>query len=212
MKFWQKIYLFALLLVIFTISITGIILVQNLHNKLMESEIDKDISEQQLLVRELQLESLYYDNYMQMNVSKTERSLDMILQDYKLAMPYQGKFQVLDLNGNVLFSDPDFPSYLCQEALTDLTFSDTKLIIKDTVDKKYVFIGSLTHHRNEAIQIYYAKDITSIYIQKKGNYFFFVKLAIWIYFIFSVFMFFIIFHKTNYLAIFFNKSFSSPSN
>ena len=51
MKFWQKIYLFALLLVIFTISITGIILVQNLHNKLMESEIDKDISEQQLLVR-----------------------------------------------------------------------------------------------------------------------------------------------------------------
>ena len=191
MKFWQKIYLFALLLVIFTISITGIILVQNLHNKLMESEIDKDISEQQLLVRELQLESLYYDNYMQMNVLKTERSLDMILQDYKLAMPYQGKFQVLDLNGNVLFSDPDFPSYLCQEALTDLTFSDTKLIIKDTVDKKYVFIGSLTHHRNEAIQIYYAKDITSIYIQKKGNYFFFVKLAIWIYFIFSVFMFFI---------------------
>ena len=192
MKFWQKIYLFALLLVIFTISLTGIILVQNLHNKLLTAEIEKDISEQQLLVHELQLESFYYENYMMYSsLLMTERSLDMIVQDYKIAMPYEGKFLIFDLEGNVLYTDIDLPAYKCQEILNDLTFDETKLIIKSDANKKYVYIGGLSQHRNQSIQIYYVKDITSIYRQRKENYLFFIKLAVWICAIFSIFMLFI---------------------
>ena len=64
MKLWQKIYLFSLLILIVAVNSTGIILIQNLHNSLLNKEIEKSMSEEKLLARELKINCLYYERYL----------------------------------------------------------------------------------------------------------------------------------------------------
>ena len=49
MKLWLKIYLFSLLLLIFTLNIAGFILIQKLHNDLLEKEVEKCLAEQKFI-------------------------------------------------------------------------------------------------------------------------------------------------------------------
>lgn len=191
MKFWQKIYLFSLSLVILAISLTGVILIQNLHNKLMENEIEKSITEAKLLAREIQTEDIYFRHYAKIDSSKIKRSLDVIIRDYILTTPCEGKFQLLDINNNILFTDIDFPEMQTYEVADNLSSDITNFIIKEVNDKRYVYICSLSPNNNLPIKVLYAKDITAIYSQQYDDYIFFAKLALWICCLFSIFMFFI---------------------
>lgn len=191
MKFWQKIYLFALLLVIFAIGLTGVILIQNLHNKLMEKEIEKSIAEEKLLSREIQIENLYFQNYIYSSNPTTRRSLESIAKDYMTTNSDEIKIQILDIYNNILFTVANFPTANYESIFDNLSSSTSNFIIKKVNDKIYIYICGISEFENAPIKVLYAKDITSIYTQRQDYYVFFIKLALWICFIFSIFMFFI---------------------
>ena len=68
MKLWLKIYIFSLLLLIFTLNIAGFVLIQKLHNGLMEKEVEKCLAEQkfsssELRINSISLQKIYSDTY-----------------------------------------------------------------------------------------------------------------------------------------------------
>ena len=208
MKLWQKIYLFSLLILIVAVNSTGIILIQNLHNSLLNKEIEKSMSEEKLLARELKINCLYYERYLSI-YNKTlfhgdfsrellqdgeipyKGSINEIVKDYIETSACTGKIQVVDMEDKIIYTDLDFP--VCQEKneLEGLDKDEIHYILKSLGSNEYVFFCSLSEIGNSLVKIYYAKDITSVYEERKKNYSVFIKLDIWMCSLFAIFMLFI---------------------
>lgn len=75
MKLWLKIYLFSLILLVLTLNLAGFILIQKLHNNLLEKEVDKCLSEQKSVASQLRINSLY----MQKIYSDTNYDINLLL-------------------------------------------------------------------------------------------------------------------------------------
>ncbi|ADL50689.1 sensor histidine kinase [Clostridium cellulovorans] len=195
MKLWLKIYLFSLLLLIFTLNITGFGLIQKLHNNLLEKEVEKCISEQKFASRELRgnsrsLQKNYTDVSPDIN-----NLISTLISEYTSSIDYEagqhGEIQILDKQNKILYSDVEFPVSSEKKELENLSLGTFNYIIRTLNDKQYLYISSLVKVYNIPVKIHYAKDISNIYIEKINYYTLFVKLDILICSIFAVFMFFI---------------------
>ena len=193
MKLWLKIYLFSLLLLIFTLNITGFVLIQKLHNNLLEKEVEKCLSEEKLTVSQLRINStslrrIYSDTSINLSISTliSEYASSINLEDGN-----NGNIEILDSQDKILYSDMKFPVSNEKEELENLSEGGTNYIIRTLDNKQYLYVSNLVSVYNSQIKIHYAKDISSIYIEKMNQYALFLKLDILICSLFAVFMFFI---------------------
>lgn len=193
MKLWLKIYLFSLLLLIFTLNITGFVLIQKLHNNLLEKEVEKCLSEEKLTATQLRINStslkrIYSD-------TSTNLSISTLISEYASSINVEdqsnGNIEILDLQDKLLYSDMKFPASDEKEELETLSEGETNYIIRTLDNKQYLYVSSLVNVYNSQLKIHYAKDISSIYIEKINQYALFLKLDILICSLFAVFMFFI---------------------
>ena len=195
MKLWLKIYLFSLLLLIFTLNITGFVLIQKLHNNLLEKEVEKCLSEEKLTATELRINSIslkriYSDTSPGINIS-----ISTLISEYASSINLEdgnnGNIEILDSQNKILYSDMKFPVSNEKEELENLSVGETNYIIRTLDNKQYLYVSTLVSVYNSQIKIHYAKDISSIYIEKMNQYALFLKLDILICSLFAVFMFFI---------------------
>jgi len=195
MKLWLKIYLFSLLLLIFTLNITGFVLIQKLHNNLLEKEVEKCLSEEKLTATELRINSIslkriYSDTPPSINIS-----ISNLISEYTSSSNLEdgnnGKIEILDSQNKILYSNMEFPVSNEKEELENLSVGESNYIIRTLDNKQYLYVGNLVSVYNSQIKIHYAKDISSIYIEKMNQYALFLKLDILICSLFAVFMFFI---------------------
>lgn len=195
MKLWLKIYLFSLLLLIFTLNITGFLLIQKLHNNLLEKEVEKCLSEEKLTATELRINSIYLKRIDSDTSPGINISISTLIREYTSSINFEdrnnGNVEILDSQNKILYSDMKFPVSNEKEELKNLSVGETKYIIRTLDNKQYLYVGNLVSLYNSQIKIYYAKDISSIYIEKMNQYALFLKLNIMICSIFAVFMFFI---------------------
>ncbi len=195
MKLWLKIYLFSLLLLIFTLNITGFILIQKLHNNLLEKEVEKCLSEEKLTATELRINSIYLKRIDSDTSPGINISISNLISEYASSINLEdgnkGNIEILDSQNKTLYSDMKFPVSNKKEELENLSIGETKYIIRTLDNKQYLYVGNLVSLYNSQIKIHYAKDISSIYIEKMNQYALFLKLNIMICSIFAVFMFFI---------------------
>jgi len=193
MKLWLKIYLFSLLLLIFTLNIAGFVLIQKLHNNLLEKEVEKCLSEEKLTASELRINSLslkriYSDTSKNISISNL---ISEYASSINLEEVHNGNIEILDSQNEILYSDMEFPVSNEKEELENLSEGEIKYIIRTLDNKQYLYVSSLVSVYNSQIKIHYAKDISSIYIEKMNQYTLFLKLDILICSLFAVFMFFI---------------------
>lgn len=195
MKLWLKIYLFSLLLLIFTLNIAGFILIQKLHNDLLEKEVEKCLTEQkfvssELRIKSMSLQKIYLDNSVEINTS-----ISTLISEYSSSIDreaeQQGDIEILDSHDKILYSDMKFPISNEKEELENLSMGTTKYIIRTLDNKQYLYVSSLVNAYNVPIKIHYAKDVSNIYIEKMTQYALFMKLDVLICSLFAVFMFFI---------------------
>lgn len=195
MKLWLKIYLFSLLLLIFTLNITGFILIQKLHNNLLEKEVEKCLSEEKLTATELRINSIYLKRIDSDTSPGINISISNLISEYASSINLEdgnkGNIEILDSQNKTLYSDMKFPVSNKKEELENLSIGETKYIIRTLDNKQYLYVGNLVSLYNSQIKIHYAKDISNIYIEKMNQYALFLKLNIMICSIFAVFMFFI---------------------
>ncbi|AGX44591.1 sensor histidine kinase [Clostridium saccharobutylicum] len=195
MKLWLKIYLFSLILLVLTLNLAGFILIQKLHNNLLEKEVDKCLSEQKSVASQLRINSLY----MQKIYSDTNYDINLLLgtlmDEYNNSTnrePGQhGDTEILDSKDNILFSDMKFPVSNEKEELENLSVGKINYIIRTVDYKQYLYVSSLVNVYNSQVKVHYAKDISSIYVERMNQYTLFMKLDVLICSLFAVFMFFI---------------------
>lgn len=195
MKLWLKIYLFSLLLLIFTLNITGFVLIQKLHNDLLEKEVEKCLSENKFISSEFRINSLafekiyYLDTFPDINTS-----INALMSEYNSSIDHEarqnGDIQILDQKNKILYSDVKFPVSDEEEELENLSLGITKYIIRTLDDKQYLYVSTLVNVSTFPVKVYYAKDISNIYIEKMNQYALFMKLDILICSLFAIFMFF----------------------
>lgn len=133
MKLWQKIYLFSLIVVITTISLSGHLLIQNFHNSVLKKEIEKSISEERFL----------------------------------------------------------FPLASTTPELEGVSYNKMHYLIRVLDGHYYLYISEMIAITSTPIKVYYARDISDVYIERKNHYVFFFKLDVFLSALFAIFMFFI---------------------
>ncbi|NFN93873.1 MULTISPECIES: HAMP domain-containing sensor histidine kinase [Clostridium] len=196
MKLWQKIYIFSLLLLIVTLNIAGFILIQKLHNNLLEKEVEKCLSEQKIVSSEFRINSLALQKIYYLNTAPDiNMSISTLMSEYNSLLDREdgqhGDIEILDKQNKVLYSDVKFPISDEKQELENLSVGKTNYIIKTLDGKQYLYVSSLVNVYNVPIKIHYAKDISNIYIEKINQYALFMKLDILICSLFAIFMFFV---------------------
>ncbi|MBN1036455.1 sensor histidine kinase [Clostridium botulinum] len=196
MKLWQKIYIFSLLLLIVTLNIAGFILIQKLHNNLLEKEVEKCIVEQKFVSSEFRINSLALQKIYYLDTSPDiNMSISALMGEYNSLIDREdgqhGDIEILDKQNKILYSDVKFPVSDEKQELENLSVGKTNYIIRTLDGKQYLYVSSLVNVYNAPIKIHYAKDISNIYIEKTNQYALFMKLDILICSLFAVFMFFV---------------------
>ncbi|AIY79987.1 HAMP domain-containing histidine kinase [Clostridium botulinum] len=196
MKLWQKIYFFSLLLLIVTLNIAGFILIQKLHNNLLEKEVEKCLSEQKIVSSEFRINSLALQKIYYLNTAPDiNMSISTLMSEYNSLLDREdgqhGEIEILDQQNKILYSDVKFPVSDEKQELENLSVGKTNYIIKTLDGKQYLYVSSLVNVYNVPIKIHYAKDISNIYIEKINQYALFMKLDILICSLFAIFMFFV---------------------
>ncbi|WP_252237059.1 HAMP domain-containing sensor histidine kinase [Clostridium sp. ZBS17] len=196
MKLWQKMYFFSLLLLIVTLNIAGFILIQKLHNNLLEKEVEKCLSEQKIVSSEFRINSLALQKIYYLNTAPDiNMSISTLMSEYNSLLDREdgqhGDIEILDQQNKILYSDVKFPVSDEKQELENLSVGKTNYIIKTLDGKQYLYVSSLVNVYNVPIKIHYAKDISNIYIEKINQYALFMKLDILICSLFAIFMFFV---------------------
>lgn len=195
MKLWQKIYLFSLLLLIFTLNIAGIIVIQKVHNDLLEKEVDKCIAEQKFKASGLRINSLYIEKIDSGTYANINMSINNLMSEYNNTTSRQagqyGSIEILDSQNKIIYTDANFPISNEKKELDSLMAEKVNYIIRTVNDKQYLYVSSLVKIHNIPVKIHYAKDISNIYKEKMNYYTLFAKLDILICSLFAIFMFFI---------------------
>ncbi|WP_160693022.1 HAMP domain-containing sensor histidine kinase [Clostridium sp. C2-6-12] len=195
MKLWLKIYLFSLLLLIFTLNITGFVLIQKFHNDAMEKEVNKCIAQQKFISSQLRINSISLQKIHSDYSPDINMPISTLMCEYNSTIDHedwtQGEIEILNQQDKILYSDVNFPNYDEKAELEDLSISTIKYIIRTLDNKQYLYVSSLINIYNTPIKIHYAKDISSIYTEKMKYYTLFMKLDILICSLFAIFMFFI---------------------
>lgn len=194
MKLWIKIYLFSLCLLTLTLNIAGVILIEELHNNLLRKEIESCISKQKFVCMQLNINSMSVtktlDVYHDLNTT-----IGKLMYEYNSSTNHdlgiEGDIEILDLENNILYTDVNFPISDEKDELVNSSEESTNYIIRTVNNKQYIYVVSLVNMYNTKIKVHYAKDITDIYKERNIQYNFFIKLSIFICFLFAIFMFFI---------------------
>lgn len=195
MKLWLKIYLFSLLLLILTLNLAGFILIQKLHNNVLEKEVNKCIAEQKFISSQLRINSISLQKISLDYSPDINRPISTLMCEYNSTINNEdgnrGEIEILDLQNKILYSDVKFPVSDKKNELEELSQGTVKYIIRTLDNKQYLYVSSLIDVYNIPIKIHYAKDISNIYTDKMNYYTLFIKLDILICSIFAIFMFFI---------------------
>ena len=171
MKFWQKIFVYSLLIFLITFNFGAVFLIQNSFNLNLKREIDRSLGEQSNVSA-----GIIYYNMISVKGSNT---------NYKeIIKNYLGKFnskdtylEVLDKNNNVVFSNMYFTVSGEREELKEASSDKKKYIIRDVGNKTLLFVTSLVNIKGEDLKVSYIHDITYIYQDKREQYSFFIQLS-----------------------------------
>ncbi|WP_223555951.1 sensor histidine kinase [Lysinibacillus sphaericus] len=171
MKFWQKIFIYSLLIFGITFNFGAVFLIQNSYNLNLKREIDRSLVEQS----NISVGIIYY-NMISVKGSKT--NYKEIIKNYLEKFNSKDTYlEVLDKNNNVVFSNMYFNIPGERKELKEVSFDKKKYIIRDVGNKTLLFVTSLVNIQGEDLKVSYIRDITYIYQDKREQYSFFMQLS-----------------------------------
>ncbi|WP_032122367.1 HAMP domain-containing sensor histidine kinase [Clostridium amazonitimonense] len=199
MKFWQKIYVFSLLLFILTFNFAGILIIEKFHNEALKREVNRCLSEHLSIYSGINLSIPINDTLRRYsrNISSDDEILyNSINNYYKRNNDENVYIEILGENNKNIFSNINFELPENREELQSLEPNKRQYIIRDIDNNSYIFVTNPININNKIYTFTYVRNISEIYKEKKDQYIFFFNIYILVCVIFMVFMYFI----SNYIT------------
>ncbi|MBU5591533.1 HAMP domain-containing histidine kinase [Clostridium sp. MSJ-4] len=199
MKFWQKIYVFSLLLFILTFNFAGVLIIEKFHNEALKREVNRCLSEHLSIYSGINLSIPINDTLRRYsrNISSDDEILyNSINNYYKRNNDENVYIEILGENNKNIFSNINFELPENREELQSLEHNKRQYIIRDIDNNSYIFVTNPININNKIYTFTYVRNISEIYKEKKDQYIFFFNIYILVCVIFMVFMYFI----SNYIT------------
>ncbi|AJS59788.1 sensor histidine kinase [Paenibacillus sp. IHBB 10380] len=190
MKFWQKIYLFSILVFVLIFNAASIMVIERSHNTMLGQEINSALSQNMsihssvnAIVPILRIyDSIDYEKTILTNIAKEfveKNSDDRIYLD------------IMNDTNQTIFSNTDFKMPTHREELDKLAVEEIKYILRDIDQRTILFTSNITDINHKKYVFTYMKDVTSLYQERVDQYHFFVKVDMAACLLYMLIMFFV---------------------
>ena len=200
MKFWEKIFLYSLILFFLLFSGGGIILIEKIHSESLDTAIKS------IMYKYLNVESVMYlnsDYLMDIDVnseSNMKNWVDIIINGYSVNNVEQYNTELYSMTNKEIASDLKEKIRGKREEILHAKENEKSFIIRTINNKKYAFVSSIVNLKNRDFKLIISKDIQYVYRERINNYKFFIIIDLIMLIILSVGMYIISKKLTNPLV------------
>ena len=200
MKFWEKIFLYSLILFFLLFSGGGIILIEKIHSESLDTAIKS------IMYKYLNVESVMYlnsDYLMDIDVnseSNMKNWVDIIINGYSVNNLEQYNTELYSMENKKISSDLKEKVTGKRTEILNAKENEKSFIIRTINNRKYAFVSSIVSLENKDFKLIISKDIQYVYTERSNNYKFFMIIDLIMLIILSAGMYIISKKLTNPLV------------
>ena len=200
MKFWEKIFLYSLILFFLLFSGGGIILIEKIHSESLDTAIKS------IMYKYLNVESVMYlnsDYLMDIDVnseSNMKNWVDIIINGYSVNNVEQYNTELYSMENKKISSDLKEKVTGKRTEILNAKENEKSFIIRTINNRKYAFVSSIVSLENKDFKLIISKDIQYVYTEISNNYKFFMIIDLIMLIILSAGMYIISKKLTNPLV------------
>ena len=174
MKFWEKIFLYSLILFFLLFSGGGIILIEKIHSESLDTAIKS------IMYKYLNVESVMYlnsDYLMDIDVnseSNMKNWVDIIINGYSVNNVEQYNTELYSMENKKISSDLKEKVTGKRTEILNAKENEKSFIIRTINNRKYAFVSSIVSLENKDFKLIISKDIQYVYTERSNNYKFFM--------------------------------------
>ena len=200
MKFWEKIFLYSLILFFLLFSGGGIILIEKIHSESLDTAIKS------IMYKYLNVESVMYlnsDYLLDIDVnseSNMKNWVDIIINGYSVNNVEQYNTELYSMENKKISSDLKEKVTGKRTEILNAKENEKSFIIRTINNRKYAFVSSIVSLENKDFKLIISKDIQYVYTERSNNYKFFMIIDLIMLIILSAGMYIISKKLTNPLV------------
>ena len=200
MKFWEKIFLYSLILFFLLFSGGGIILIEKIHSESLDTAIKS------IMYKYLNVESVMYlnsDYLMDIDVnseSNMKNWVDIIINGYSVNNVEQYNTELYSMENKKISSDLKEKVTGKRTEILNAKENEKSFIIRTINNRKHAFVSSIVSLENKDFKLIISKDIQYVYTERSNNYKFFMIIDLIMLIILSAGMYIISKKLTNPLV------------
>ena len=200
MKFWEKIFLYSLILFFLLFSGGGIILIEKIHSESLDTAIKS------IMYKYLNVESVMYlnsDYLMDIDVNSEcnmKNWVDIIINGYSVNNVEQYNTELYSMENKKISSDLKEKVTGKRTEILNAKENEKSFIIRTINNRKYAFVSSIVSLENKDFKLIISKDIQYVYTERSNNYKFFMIIDLIMLIILSAGMYIISKKLTNPLV------------
>ena len=200
MKFWEKIFLYSLILFFLLFSGGGIILIEKIHSESLDTAIKS------IMYKYLNVESVMYlnsDYLIDIDVnseSNMKNWVDIIINGYSVNNVEQYNTELYSMENKKISSDLKEKVTGKRTEILNAKENEKSFIIRTINNRKYAFVSSIVSLENKDFKLIISKDIQYVYTERSNNYKFFMIIDLIMLIILSAGMYIISKKLTNPLV------------
>ena len=190
MKFWQKIYVFTLLVFLLIFHAASIMVIERSHNKMLEQEINNAMSQHMSIHTSVEAIVPILRIYDSIDYEKTV--LTRIANEFIHKNSDQRVYlDIRDKTNRPVFSNINFPLPAQRNELDKLKENEIRYILRDIDQRTILFTSNLANINHKPYMFTYMVDVTPVYQDRVDQYHFFFKVDLAACFLFMLIMFFV---------------------
>lgn len=188
MKFWQKIYVFSILVFVIIFNAASIMVIERSHNRMLEQEINSALSQNMSIQSSVNAIVPILRIYDSIDYEKTV--LTRIGNEFVGTNHEQRVYlDIRNQKNRVVFSNTDFPIPTQREELGKLGTDEIHYVLRDIGERTILFTSSMVDVNRTSYLFTYMVDVTSLYQDRVDQYRFFVQVDVVACFLYMLIMF-----------------------
>ncbi|MFE4709864.1 sensor histidine kinase [Paenibacillus sp. NPDC056722] len=190
MKFWQKIYLFSILVFVIIFNVASIMVIERSHNKMLGQAINVALSQNMSIHSSVDAIVPILRIYDSIDYEKTV--LTRIANEFVDKNSDQGIYMdITDDSQRTVFNNSDFPMPVERSELNNLDDDSIHYILREIDARTILFTSNITDINHKKYVFTYMKDVTPVYQDRIDQYSFFAKVDLAACLLFMAIMFFV---------------------
>lgn len=190
MKFWQKIYIFSILVFVIIFNAASIMVIERSHNRMLEQEINSALSQNMSIQSSVNAIVPILRIYDSIDYEKTV--LTRIANEFVGTNNEQRVYlDIRDRANRAVFSNIDFQMPAQRKELDKLGAEEINYILRDIDERTILFTSNIVDINHTSYLFTYMVDVTSLYQDRVDQYQFFVQVDVAACFLYMLIMFFV---------------------